>query len=226
MDRSTAAKVSAMRRKAIPNVKLDLDKLGWILETEALGPQHAISNATLADMLWGELPDGCNRRDTQDQRQRMVRKRVQQLRGSGSPIALALGSGGGYFWADGSPESLAALRATSEMLDKRADMSHKMAARLVGIDVVEYQAQRAAATIDNEQEQEKQEAALRQFVERVTRNPLTRKLFLKVVGQRSSGKEKAALAALRKTMAEKLLRLKRVLEAGLEEVTGESGGGG
>ena len=136
---------------------------------------------------------------------------------------MALGRCGGYFWPDDSRESLAALRATSEMLDKRADTSHALAARLVGLGLVEYLAKRAAAKIALEEE-DQQEAALRQFVERVTRNPLTKAIFLKVVGERGSGKDKAALARLRAATAEKMLRLRTMFDAMREEVAGLTGG--
>jgi len=224
LDRSTAAKVRAKRKAAAPNVRKELEALERILKTSAVGPANALSNAVLSDMLWGKLPDDAGGRNVHDQRQRKLRLRVMQLRRGGNPVALALGRCGGYFWPDGSPDSLAALRATSEMLDKRAETSHKLAARLVGLGAIEYQAERAAARIDNEAEQDKQEAAMRQFVERVTRNPMTAKVFLKVVGQRSFGEEKARLAKLQSEIRAKMTRLKMLFDAGLEEVQSALGG--
>jgi len=196
LSRKAAAKVAAIRRAGKHVVKEELDALRKILESHK-GPSNAVSNAGLAAALWGELLQG--QRDIA--RERKLRTRVLQLRKSGCPIALYIGKGNGYFWADGSAESLQALRETSEMFDHRADTSHKIAARLVGMDLIDYQAQRAAAKIDDEAEQEKQEAALRTFVERVTRNPLTMKIFVRVVGERMSEDEKAELEAERAQLA-------------------------
>jgi len=196
LSRKAAAKVAAIRRAGKPVVKDELDSLRTIMESHK-GPSKAISSAALTAALWGEVEDGLRDRD----RERKLRTRVLQLRNSGCPIALRIGQGNGYFWADGSAESLQALRDTSEMFDRRADTSHKIAARLVGMDLIDYQAQRAAAKIDDESEQEKQEAALRTFVERVTRNPLTMKIFVRVVGERMSEDEKAELEAERAELA-------------------------
>jgi len=127
MSRQAAAVVRKIRggRKAI--VSRELDQLKDILMRSPV----AISNAELAVLLWGPL----KRQDELEKarRERLIRKRVQQLRTGGAPIALALGKSGGYLWVTAAtPEGVQFLRATSGMLDARADTSHKLAARLVG----------------------------------------------------------------------------------------------
>ena len=224
LDRSTAAKVRQKRKAARPNVRKELESLERILKECAVGPKQALSNAVLTDMLWGRLQEGSGGRNVHDVRQRQLRKRVMQLRRGGSPVALALGRCGGYFWPDDSRESLAARRATSEMLDKRADTSHALAARLVGLGRVEYLAKRAAAKIAEEEEPQ-QEAALRQFVDGLNRNPITRAILLKVVGEPGSAKAKARLATLLEAQRKRTLRLIALSDALQEEVAGMAGGG-
>ena len=197
MTRSQAPKVTAKRKTAIPLMRQDLDALRDILERTAKSPAKAISNHDLAELMWGGYnPDGKVALTEYDRRNRRIRELVRKLRLTGCPIALAMGANGGYFWVTADdPDAVDYLRRTSEMLDQRAETSHKVAAKLVGLGLVEYQAERAAAKIDSEEEQEKQRAALVRFVERVTRNPITRRLFNSVTGERMTRDERAALEA-------------------------------
>lgn len=210
------AAVAAIRKARSPLVGAELEKLMKVLEG-ATHPHRAISNEELADRLWGgisrsAMPASEARREN-ERRKRLVRRRVQQLRRAGCPIALALGTSGGYFWATAEKDSIDCLRRTSQMLDRRADTSHKLAARLVGLGVVEYQAQRAAARIDNEEERETQESALRQFIERVTRNPITRNIFTRVLGERLTDGEKAKLMKQQRELIAEKQRIRKELRA-------------
>ncbi|NQT19600.1 MAG: hypothetical protein HQ592_07840 [Planctomycetes bacterium] len=215
------AAVTAIRKARRPLVSSELRELKNILERVTV-PRQAISNEELANKLLGKIRatrlGAAEAKREAERRKRLIRKRVHQLRRAGYPIALALGTNGGYFWATADKDSIDCLRRTSEMFDRRADTSHQHAARLVGLGLVEYQAQRAAARIDTEQERETQESALRQFVERVTRNPMTRKIFARVLGERLTDHEKAKLLKQRQKLIAERQRIRKGLRALLRDL--------
>jgi len=199
LDRSTAARVAAIRKSRQWIVREELDNLLAIL-AKINRPPEALSNSELAERLWGPIPPDVPAADAALRigvRNRLLRTRVKQLRSAGHPVALALGRGGGYFLADDSRESVVSLRRTSEMLDERADTSHRLAAKLIGLGLTTHQADRVAEKIEmGDIPIEEKERALQSFVKRVMRNPLTRTVFVRVVGERASPEEREQIARL------------------------------
>ena len=225
-DRSTAAKIAAKRRAGRPRVADELDRMREFLKTNCQGEANEISNADLADKIYGKLKR--ERGEPQwdfDQRvadrTRKVRKRVQQLRKGGHPVCLAFKRHQGYFWGMTNADIL----ATAAYFNDRATTSYAVAAKILGRTTIEQQATHAAEKLDAEQDEAAREAALQKLVERLTRNPVTRTVFLRVVGDTMSAEEKARLEGKLDAVREKLVELLAMLDGtGLGERLAATGG--
>ena len=197
MDRSTAAIVARKKANAQLQAIHDQDTILEVIRTRA-SAANPISNSDLAKVMYGE-PDldrvgEQEYRKLKSERERLVRQRVLSLRERRVPIVLAVDTNGGYFYADKLDEIL----PTVNLLNERAKRSYRLASKLMGRELLDHQAAVVAEAITAEAIEANQEAALRKFIKRLLRHPVTRPIYLKVVGSTMSDEDRAKLDEARK----------------------------
>ena len=196
LDRSTAASVGRKKANAQLQAIKDQDSILDIIRNHA-SPARPISNRDLAIVMYGELDRERLGDDEyfklRGERERLVRARVLALRERRHPIVLAVDTNGGYFYGERVDEIL----PTVNLFNERAKRSYRVASKLMGRELLDHQAAVVADEITKEVVEENQEAAMRKFLKRIMRNPITRVVYLKVVGQTISDEDRAKLDAER-----------------------------
>ena len=209
MDRATAALVKKIVAARSPIVQQETDDLLEILRKRS-GRKGAISSTDLAAVLWGPLDrqrlGEVEWHEQNAERNRQIRRRVKSLREACYPICIELTHARGYYFAKDNAD----IRESSRYFDLRAETSHRMASKIMGQPLLEYQADRIAESIENERDAEQRKATMARLVDRLMANPLTREAFLAIVGVTMTADEKALVMGTEKQLAVERGRIKWV----------------
>jgi len=201
LDRSTAASIGRKKMNAQLQAIKDQDSILEIIKTHA-SARWPISNKELAVVMYGELDRERLGDDEylklKSERERLVRARVLALRERRHPIVLAVDTNGGYFYG----EKVDDILPTVNLFNERAKRSYRVASKLMGRELLDHQAAVVADEITAETVEANQEAAMRKFLKRIMRNPITRLVYLRVVGQTITDEDRAKLDAERASLVE------------------------
>jgi len=201
LDRRTAAIVGRKKANAQLEAIKEQQSILSIIKNHA-SAERPISNPDLAAVMYGPLDEerlGVDEyRKLKGERERLVRARVLALREQRHPIVLAVDTNGGYFYGQKVDDIL----PTVNLFNQRAKRSYRMASKLMGRELLDHQAAVVADEITKEAVEANQEAAMRKFLKRIMRNPITKKVYLKVVGQTITDEDRAKLDAERASLVE------------------------